>query len=131
MRLYSIYSQLYITKLLYARPMKTITLCTFFKLVFVVGTILLLLLLITVCSSQGGKLLPIHSLHSLNEIQTRFSQLSKRSASFSPADLCTDYAHYVKNHRLKQNHGGPRRDCFSLLHFGKSQFSWFYVAFQT
>ena len=61
----------------------------------------------------------------LNEIQTMFSQLAKRSARVLPADLCTDHAHYVKNHRFngfekKQNHGGPRRDCFSLLHFGKS-----------
>ena len=31
----------------------------------------------------------------LNEI----SQLVKRSARFLPADLCTDHAHYVKNHR--------------------------------
>ena len=28
-----------------------------------------------------------------------FSQLAKRSARFLPADLCTDHAHYVKNHR--------------------------------
>ena len=35
----------------------------------------------------------------LNEIQTMFSQLSKRSARVLPADLCTDLAHYVKNHR--------------------------------
>jgi len=32
----------------------------------------------------------------LNEIQTMFSQLAKRSARFLPADLCTDHAHYVK-----------------------------------
>ena len=43
--------------------------------------------------SGGGKLLPIHSL------QTMFSQLAKRSARVLPADLCTDHAHYVKNHR--------------------------------
>ena len=43
--------------------------------------------------SGGGKLLPIHSL------QTMFSQLAKRSAKVLPADLCTDHAHYVKNHR--------------------------------
>ena len=72
----------------------------------------------------------------LNEIQTMFSLLAKRSARVLPADLCTDHAHYVKNHRFngfekKQNHGGLRRDCFSLLHFGKSQIFWFYVAFQT
>ena len=35
----------------------------------------------------------------LNEIQTIFSQLAKQSARFLPADLCTDYAHYVKNHK--------------------------------
>ena len=28
-----------------------------------------------------------------------FSQLAKRSARFLPADLCTDHAHYVKNHK--------------------------------
>ena len=43
--------------------------------------------------SGGGKLLPIHSL------QAMFSQLAKRSAKVLPADLCTDHAHYVKNHR--------------------------------
>ena len=36
----------------------------------------------------------------LNEIQTMFSQLARRSARVLPADLCTDHAHYVKNHRL-------------------------------
>ena len=35
----------------------------------------------------------------LNEIPTMFSQLAKRSARLLPADLCTDHAHYVKNHR--------------------------------
>ena len=35
----------------------------------------------------------------LNEIQTMFSQLAKRSTRFLPADLCTDHAHYVKNHK--------------------------------
>ena len=35
----------------------------------------------------------------LNEIQTMFSQLAKRSAKVLPADLCTDHAHYVKIHR--------------------------------
>ena len=42
----------------------------------------------------------------LNEIQTMFSQPVKRSARVVPADLCTDPAHYVKNHRstvLKRN----------------------------
>ena len=32
----------------------------------------------------------------LNEIQTMFSQLAKRSARVLPADLRTDHAHYVK-----------------------------------
>ena len=35
----------------------------------------------------------------LNEIQTMFSQLAKRSAKVLPADLCSDHAHYVKIHR--------------------------------
>ena len=35
----------------------------------------------------------------LNEIQTMFSQLAKPSARLLLADLCTDHAHYVKNHR--------------------------------
>ena len=35
----------------------------------------------------------------LNEIQTMFSQLAKRSARVLPADLCTDHTHYVKIHR--------------------------------
>ena len=36
----------------------------------------------------------------LNEIQTMFSQLPKRSArGVLPADLSTDHAHYVKIHR--------------------------------
>ena len=34
----------------------------------------------------------------LNEIQTMFSQLAKRSARLMPAGLCTDHAHYAKNH---------------------------------
>ena len=33
------------------------------------------------------------------QIQTMFSQLALRSARFLPADLCTDHAHYVKNHK--------------------------------
>ena len=37
----------------------------------------------------------------LNEIQTMFSQLAKRSASVLPADLCNDHAHDVKIHRSK------------------------------
>ena len=62
----------------------------------------------------------------LNEIQTMFSQLAKRSARVLPADMCTDHAHYVRHHRStvlrkKQKHGSRRRDCFSLLYFGNSQ----------
>ena len=34
-----------------------------------------------------------------NEINTIFSQLAKRSSRVLPADLCTDHAHYVINHR--------------------------------
>ena len=60
----------------------------------------------------------------LNEIQTMFSQLAKRSARVLPADLCTHHAHYVKIHinglEKKQKHGGRRQDCFSLLYFGNS-----------
>ena len=76
----------------------------------------------------------------LNEIQTMFSQLAKQSARVLPVDLCTDHAHYDKNHRLtvlklgfekKQKHGGTRRDWFLLLYFGNLQIYWFYVAFQT
>ena len=39
----------------------------------------------------------------LNEIQTMFSQLARRSARVLPADLCTDHAHYVKNHRFRHS----------------------------
>ena len=35
----------------------------------------------------------------LNEIQTLFAQLAKRSARVLPADFCTDHVHYVKIHR--------------------------------
>ena len=53
----------------------------------------------------------------LNEIQTMFSQPVKRSARVVPADLCTDPAHYVKNHRstvLKRNKSmGAQRGTFS------------------
>ena len=71
----------------------------------------------------GGSYFP-HIL--LNEIQTMFSQLAKQSARVLPADLCTDHAHYVKNHRStvfrrNKKHDGPRPDCFSLLYFGNSQ----------
>ena len=73
----------------------------------------------------------------LNEIQTMVSRLAKPSARVLPAELCTDHVHYVdKSHRFKgfekkQKYGGPRQDCFSLLHFGNSQIFWFRVAFQT
>ena len=46
--------------------------------------------------SGGGSYFPYIL---LNEIQTMFSQLAKRSARVLPADLCTDHAHYVKIHR--------------------------------
>ena len=46
----------------------------------------------------GGSYFP-NSL--LNEIQTMFSQLTKRSARVLPADLCPDHVHYIKNCRSK------------------------------
>ena len=44
-----------------------------------------------------------------------FAQLAKRSARVLSADLCTDYAHYVKNHRSngfekELKHDGPEQD---------------------
>ena len=59
----------------------------------------------------------------LNETQTMFSQLAKRSARVMPADLCTDHAHYVKNHRstvLRKNknmavEGGTVSHCYILV----------------
>ena len=58
----------------------------------------------------------------LNEIQTMFSQLAKRSAKVLPADLCKDHAHYVKNHRStvlrKKNmavEGGTVSHCYILV----------------
>ena len=48
------------------------------------------------CSQGGGSYLPYIL---LNEIQTMFSLLAKRSARVLPADLCSHHAHYVKNHR--------------------------------
>ena len=51
---------------------------------------------ITTLSRGGGSHFPYIL---LNEIQTMFSQLAKRSSRVSPADLCTDHAHYV----LKKN----------------------------
>ena len=110
--------------------MKSLT--AFFVVVFLL--IPLLYPFISMNDDQGrGSYFP-HIL--LNEIQTMFSQLAKQSARVLPADLCTDHAHYVKNHRstvLRRNkkHDGPRPDCFSLLYFGNSQIYWFYVAFQT
>ena len=69
----------------------------------------------------------------LNEIQTMISQLAKRSARVLPADLCTDHAHYVRNHRstvLRKNknmvvEGG------TVSHYYILQIYSFYVAFQT
>ena len=51
----------------------------------------------------------------LNEIQTMFSQLAKRSARVLPADLCTDHAHYVKNHRLTHS----QSQCLRVWEFAR------------
>ena len=59
----------------------------------------------------------------LNEIQTMFSQLAKRSARVVPADLCTDHVHYVKKPRstvLRKNknmavEGGTVSHCYILV----------------
>ena len=51
------------------------------------------------CSSGGGGGEATSHTYLLNEIQTMFSQLAKRSARVLPADLCTDHAYYVKIHR--------------------------------
>ena len=73
--------------------MKSLT--AFFVVVFLL--IPLLYPFISMNDDQGrGSYFP-HIL--LNEIQTMFSQLAKQSARVLPADLCTDHAHYVKNHR--------------------------------
>ena len=48
--------------------------------------------------SRGGGALSYFPYILLNEIQTMFSQLAKRSAKVLPADLCSDHAHYVKIH---------------------------------
>ena len=73
--------------------MKSLT--AFFAVVFLL--IPLLYPFISMNDDQGkGSYFP-HIL--LNEIQTMFSQLAKQSARVLPADLCTDHAHYVKNHR--------------------------------
>ena len=73
--------------------MKSLT--AFFVVVFLL--IPLLYPFISMNDHQGrGSYFP-HIL--LNEIQTMFSQLAKQSARVLPADLCTDHAHYVKNHR--------------------------------
>ena len=45
---------------------------------------------------EGGSYFPYIL---LNEIQTMFPQLAKRSARVLPADLYTDHEHYVKIHR--------------------------------
>ena len=73
--------------------MKSLT--AFFVVVFLL--IPLLYPFISMNDDQGrGSYFP-HIL--LNEIQTMLSQLAKQSARVLPADLCTDHAHYVKNHR--------------------------------
>ena len=75
----------------------------------------------------GGGGEPTSQTFSLKRNQTMFSQLAKRSSRVLPADLCSDHTHYVINQRSikgfeeEQNHGGRRRDCFSLLYFGNLQ----------
>ena len=75
------------------------------------------------CHSQGGGSYFPYIL--LNEIQTMFSQLAKRSARVLPADLVLIMRITSKSIdnglEKKQKHGGRRRDCFSLLYFGNSQ----------
>ena len=72
-----------------------------------------------------GKLLSIHSLP--NEIQTMFSQVVKLSSKVLIADLCTTIriASSTKDQRFciekEQNHGGRRRNYFSLFYFDNSQ----------
>ena len=67
---------------------------------------------------RGGRYFPSIL---LNEIQTMFLQLAKRSARVLPADLCTDHAHYVKTHRstvLRKNmvvEGGTVSHCYILV----------------
>ena len=46
--LFNIYSELYLSNLLYARPIKTITVCSLYNLLFVGGIAVTLLLVITV-----------------------------------------------------------------------------------
>ena len=57
----------------------------------------------------------------LNEIQMMFSQLAKRSARVLSADLCTDHAHYVKNHRstvLRRNKNmADKAELFLIIAF--------------
>ena len=55
----------------------------------------------------------------LNEIQTKFSQLAKRSArvfasGFVYWSCALRQKPYNNNFEKKPKHGGPRRDCFSL-----------------
>ena len=52
----------------------------------------------------------------LNEIQTLFSQLAKRSSGVLPADLCTDHAQ-INGFEKEQKHGGGSQDCFSPFFF--------------
>ena len=69
-------------------------------------------------TEQGGSYFPYIL---LNEIQTMFSQLAKRSARVLPADLCTDHAHYVKIRRLTVLGRNKNMALISLLYFGNSQ----------
>ena len=58
----------------------------------------------------------------LNEIQTMFSQLEKRSARVLPADLCTDHAHYIKIHREETKTWRSKAGLFlTILYFRNSQ----------
>ena len=66
-----------------------------------------------------------------------FSQLAKRSATVLPADLCTDHAHYLKNHGstvLRKNEnmaveGGTVSHYYIMVI--RKFIARYYVAFQT
>ena len=58
----------------------------------------------------------------LNEIQTMFSQIEKRSARVLPSVLCTDHAHYVKIHREETKTWRSKAGLFlTILYFGNSK----------